>query len=141
MFRERTAEEYEQLAAAGVRHLFSLGDYTFHDTIDDDGIHHHFVSDSNGEGTEEHHYEMDTPVTYEFMARFLAGEHEMREYDLERSPAHEELLDILEILTARARAGEHDFSWDEFDPAETEVLDEGEEGPGGAGSEESGPEV
>ncbi len=124
MFRERSPEEYEQLASAGVRHLFSLGDFRFHDTMDGEGTRHHFVTESNGEEPEEHHYEMDTPVTYEFMARFLAGEHELHEYEMDRSPAHDELLDILEIITARARAGESDFSWDEFDPAETEVLDE-----------------
>jgi hypothetical protein len=67
---------------------------------------------------------MDLPVTYEFMARFLAGEHELHEYEMERSPAHDEMLDILEIITARARAGEDHFTWDEFDPAETEVLDD-----------------
>lgn len=126
MFKERTEEEYEQMSSAGVRQLFALGPFRFHDTMDADGTLHHFVSEEVDETGEHRHYEMDTPVVYEFMARFLAGEHEIGEYDLDRSPAHEELLDILEIVTARARAGEPEFSWDEFDPAETEVLDEPE---------------
>ncbi|CAN5702557.1 hypothetical protein BH23GEM6_BH23GEM6_19000 [soil metagenome] len=124
MFRERSMEEYERDSESGVRDLFTLSHYQFQDTIDADGVRHHFVSESVGGDGETHLFEMDTPAIYEFMARFLAGEHEVREYRMERSPAHDELLDILEIVTARARAGEHDFSWDEFDPAETEVMDD-----------------
>jgi len=124
MFRTRSAEEYERCSEAGVRDLFALSHYQFQDTMDADGARHHFVSESADEEGDTHFFEMDTPAIYEFMARFLAGEHELREYRMERSPAHDELLDILEIVTARARAGENHFSWDEFDPAETEVMDD-----------------
>jgi hypothetical protein len=124
MFREREAGQYEEAAEAGIRHLFSLGEYVFQDAMDGDGVLRHFVCATPDESGRTSFFEMDTPVVYEFMARFLAGEYELRELEVEHSPAHDELLDVLEILTARARAGETDFSWDEFDPAETEVLDE-----------------
>jgi hypothetical protein len=124
MFRERQEEQYEDAAQAGVRHLFSLGEFVFQDAMDAEGMLRHFVCATPGVGGATSYFEMDTPVVYEFMARFLAGEYELRELELEHSPAHDELLDVLEIITARARAGETDFSWDEFDPAETEVLEE-----------------
>jgi hypothetical protein len=127
MFRERSAGQYDDAAEAGVRHLFSLGEYVFQDTQDAEGVLRHFVSSTSDDSGNTSFFEMDTPVVYEFMARFLAGEYELREFEMEHSPAHDELLDILEILTARARAGEAEFSWDEFDPAETEVLDEGDD--------------
>jgi hypothetical protein len=124
MFRERNPGQYEEAAQAGVRHLFSLGEFVFQDAMDAEGTLSHFVCASEDESGGTSYFEIDLPVVYEFMARYLAGEYELREFEMEHSPAHDELLDVLEILTARARAGETDFSWDEFDPAETEVLDE-----------------
>jgi len=52
---------------------------------------------------------------YEFMARYLAGEYEKSEYELERSPAQEALLDTLEIAAARARSGETEREFDDLD--------------------------
>jgi aminoglycoside phosphotransferase len=127
MFKLRSQTDYETRSAAGVRELFTLGQYRFHDTLDDDGAMHHFVTDTAGTEGEAEAYEMDAPTAYEFMARYLAGLHEMEEYAMEQSPAQDELLDVLEIATARARAGETDFTWDEFDTAESEVLDDGDE--------------
>lgn len=58
---------------------------------------------------------------------------------MERSPAHEALLDTLEIASARARSGESEFSfddlgiaedWDEIDEDGEIVGEEGEEGEG-----------
>lgn len=124
MFRHRTDEEYAAGSEGGVRNLFSLGPYEFHDTIGGDDALHHFILESAEDG-EPFVYEIDQPTMYEFMARFLAGEYEMREYQLERSPGHESLLDVLEMATARARGGEFGFSWDEFDRGDTEILDGG----------------
>lgn len=122
MFRHRTTGEYESGSEGGIRNLFSLGPYEFHDTIDGDDALHHFILETAEDG-EALVYEIDQPTMYEFMARFLAGEYEMREYQLERSPGHQALLDVLEMATARARGGESGFSWDEFDRGDTEVID------------------
>jgi hypothetical protein len=70
-------------------------------------------------------YETDRETMYELMARYLAGEYEKAEYEMERSPAHEALLDTLEIAAARARAGETEFSFDDLGVAEDwDELDE-----------------
>jgi hypothetical protein len=124
MFRHRSEAEYSAGSEGGVRNLFTLGPYEFHDTMDGEEVLHHFILESAEDG-EPFVYEIDQPTMYEFMARFLAGEYEMREYQLERSPGHEALLDLLEMATARARGGEFGFSWDQFDHGDTEVLDGG----------------
>jgi hypothetical protein len=124
MFRQRSGDEHETSSEAGVRHLFALGPYQFRDTIDGEGRLHHFIRESSAGGAEPQIYEVDRETMYEFMARFLAGQYEMEEYGLEHSPGHDELLDVLEIASARARGGESEFSWEEFEVAETEVLDE-----------------
>lgn len=124
MLRFRPREEYETHAEGGVRHLFRLGQYEFHDTIDGDEHHHHYVVEADTGGEDPPAYEVDRETMYEFMARFLAGTYELDEYDLEQSPGHNAMLDVLEIATARARAGETEFSWEEFDSPENEVLDD-----------------
>lgn len=123
MFRERSEQHYQDGSEGGVRNLFTLGPYEFHDTMNAEGELHHFIVEPvSDEGTGI--YEVDQPTMYEFMARFLAGHYEMKEYQLEHSPAHDSLLDVLEMVTARARGGESGFSWDEFDPGDTELLND-----------------
>lgn len=124
MLRLRTEEEYEATASGGIRHLFTLGQYDFQDTMDDDDLLHHFIREQPGEGEESRSYEVDRETMYEFMARYLAGLYELEEYDLDQSPSHLSLLDVLEIATARSRAGESEFSWDAFDQVEPEVIDD-----------------
>lgn len=126
MFRQRSAEEYEVGSEGGIRHLFAIGPYEFQDTIGGEDDTHHFVLEAAGD--DPGIYEVDRPTMYEFMARFLAGVYEMEEYDLDRSPGHDALLDMLEMVTARARAGESAFSWDEFDHGDSELLN-GDEPP------------
>lgn len=127
MFRLRNVTEYEEGSEAGVRHLFRLGSYEFQDTLDEDETYHRFILDSSNEETGLVVYEVDTDTMYEFMARYLAGVYEKAEYHMEQSPGHAALLDLLEIATARARAGEDDFNLDEITRGETEVLGEVEE--------------
>lgn len=127
MFRLRNVTEYETGSEAGVRHLFRLGSYEFQDTLDEDETYHRFILDSSNEETGLVVYEVDTDTMYEFMARYLAGVYEKTEYRMEQSPGHAALLDLLEIATARARAGEDDFNLDEITRGETEVLGEQEE--------------
>lgn len=122
MLKQRSTQAYETGSEGGVRNLFSLGPYEFQDTLDGDEAVHHFILEVDEDGA-PFAYEIDQPTMYEFMARFLGGEYEMKEYHLERSPGHEALLDVLEMATARARAGESGFSWDEFDTADTEIID------------------
>ena len=123
MFRKSSDEEYETESTGGVRHLFRLGNYEFHDTLDDDGRFHHFVLEqARGDDDEAAPYEVDTETMYEFMARYLAGEYEKAEYRMERSPGHDALLDVLELATARARSGETEFSLDDLERGETEIL-------------------
>lgn len=124
MFRQCTVDDHQTRAEGGIRHLFTLGPYQFQDTMDGEGRLHHFILEPSAGGVGPQIYEVDRETMYEFMARFLAGQYEMEEYGLEHSPGHDELLDVLEIASARARGGESEFSWEEFDPAETEVLDE-----------------
>lgn len=125
MFRKSPDGDYDDLSENGVRHLFRLGPYVFHDTLDEDGTFHHFLLE--GEGDSRMAYEVDSETMRELMARYLAGEYEKVEYELERSPGHDALLDQLEIATARARAGETEFTFEDLDHEETEVLDAGDE--------------
>ena len=130
MFRKSPDGDYEALSEGGVRHLFRLGPYEFHDTLDDDDVFHHFVLEGVGEGddaSEATAYEVDRETMYEFMARFLAGEYEKAEYEMQRSPGHDALLDLLELATARVRAGETDLTLADLEHEETEVLDTDDE--------------
>lgn len=127
MFKKSPDGDYEALSEGGVRHLFKLGPYEFHDTLDDDGAFHHFVLESAQGDADTAAYEVDWETMYEFMARYLAGEYEKAEYRMERSPGHDALLDMLEIAAARARAGETEFSLEDLERGETEVLDEGDD--------------
>jgi hypothetical protein len=130
MFRKSPDGDYADLSENGVRHLFRLGPYEFHDTLDEDGTFHHFLLEGEdpGDGEDERTaYEVDSETMRELMARYLAGEYEKVEYELERSPGHDALLDQLEIATARARAGETEFTFEDLDHEETEVLDAGDE--------------
>jgi hypothetical protein len=124
MFRLSSEEQYGEKSQSGVRHLFSLGPFAFQDTLDaEEGLHHFLLEGGESpDGTVV--YEVDEATMYEFMARFLAGEFEKREYQLERSPGHEALLDLLEIASARARGGETDFTVDELDEGVDEIIDE-----------------
>lgn len=124
MLRQSGDVDHEASSEGGVRHLFALGPYEFHDTMDAEDQLHHFIVESTEGVAEPRIYEVDRETMYEFMARYLAGEYEMQEYALEHSPGHDALLDVLELATARARSGESEFTWDEFDPGEKEVLDE-----------------
>lgn len=130
MFKQRSEQEYETGSNGGVRHLFSIGPYEFHDTMNEEGSLHHFILDP-GEDDGPGIYEVDQPTMYEFMARFLAGHYEIEKYHLEHSPGHDALLDVLEMASARARAGESGFSWDEFDHGDTELLNNDEPDAGG----------
>lgn len=127
MFRLRDVTEYETGSEAGVRHLFRLGTYEFQDTLDEAETFHRFILDSSSEEAGLVVYEVDTETMYEFMARYLAGVYEKGEYRMEQSPSHAALLDLLEIATARARAGETEFNLDEITRGETEVLGDQEE--------------
>lgn len=121
MFRHTSDEVYARRSTAGVRHLFSLGSFTFQDAMDGNGALRHFVVERGDPGGEPAPYEADLATMYEMVARFLAGEFEKREYRLEQSPAHHELLDILEMAAARARSGDPTFSLAEL---EEEMLDD-----------------
>lgn len=128
MFRKSPDGDYDDLSENGVRHLFRLGPYEFQDTLDEEGRFHHFLLEGGGEGDGERvAYEVDGDTMRELMARYLAGEYEKVEYELERSPGHDALLDQLEIATARARAGETEFTFEDLDHEETEVLDAGDD--------------
>jgi hypothetical protein len=129
MFKLSSGDEYDAHSAGGVRHLFALGHFAFQDTLDDEGQFHHFAVET-AEGDDDDDpvpYEVGQELMYEFMARYLAGVYEKEEYDLDHSPGHHALLDVLEIAAARARAGETDFTVDELDHSEVEVLDESDE--------------
>jgi hypothetical protein len=125
MFRKSSEDEHEQKSQGGTRYLFALGHFECHDAMDGEGELHHFVVETGGATTDDPVYETDRVTMYELMARYLAGEYEKREYEMERSPAHEALLDMLEIAAARARAGESEFSFDDLGVAEDwDELDE-----------------
>lgn len=125
MFRKTSEDAYEALSSAGTRPLFSVGHFVFEDTMDGDGRFHHFIIEHAED--EEFLYEADQPVMYELVARYLAGEYEKNAYELEYSPGHHALLDLLELAAARARAGETDFDLSELDGGADEILDEDEE--------------
>lgn len=131
MFRKSSEPEFEQGTEGGTRFLFQLDSFSFQDAIDGKGALRHFVIEHSYE--EPLRYETDRGSMYELMARFLAGEYEKEEYDLEISPAHEALLDLLELATARARGGDDDFSLEQMDGVEEleEELEEEDPGPGG----------
>jgi hypothetical protein len=124
MFRTRSEDEYQAASEGGVRHLFRLGPFEFHDTLDAEDRFRHFVLEDAAGDEEPLLYEVDRETMYEFMARFLGGEYEKSEYDLERSPGHDALLDLLELAAARARSGETEFSLEELEQGETEVIDD-----------------
>lgn len=115
MFQPLSHDEADQKSEGGTRPLFTLGHYEFRDSLDGDGNLHHFVLDSSETTDEPTVYETNRRTMYEFMARYLAGEYEKSEYDLERSPAQEALLDTLEIAAARARSGETDWEFEDLD--------------------------
>lgn len=121
MFRTTSISEYDERAEGGIRPLFALGPYDFHDAMDAEGEFHHFVVEP-GESEEDEPlvYEVDLASMYELMARFLAGEYEKAEYGMERSPAHDALLDLLELATARARSGDSGFTLDALEDVEYE---------------------
>lgn len=126
MFRLSSEEEYQEASEGGTRHLFALGYFEFHDTLDGEGRLRHFVLET---GDDAGVFEAGREVMYEFMARYLAGLYEKEEYEMERSPAHEALLDNLELAAARARSGEADFSLDDLEAADLyeELEEESEE--------------
>ena len=129
MFKQCTEDEYAQGSEGGTRYLFALDGFEFHDTMDEEGRLHHFVLESGEDEEEPAIYEADQPTMYELMARYLAGEYEKEAYELERSPAHEALLDLLELATARSRSGDSGFSLDELEEGEYEEEEDEPAGP------------
>jgi hypothetical protein len=115
MFRQTADEEYEEKSAGGTRYLFRVGYFEFLDTLDAEGEFHRFVLELNEAGSDPTAYEADPATMYELMARYLAGEYEKEEYNLDISPAHDALLDALELLAARSRSGETDITLGPFD--------------------------
>lgn len=128
MFRRSSGDEYASSSQGGRRYLFGIARYEFHDTLDEQGRMHQFVVEGDEED-EPAVYETDPPTMYEFMARYLAGEYEKEEYEMERSPAQEALLDALELATARARSGDTGFVFDDLDEGDydDEPFEDGEE--------------
>jgi hypothetical protein len=127
MFRQTADEEYEEKSAGGARYLFRVGHFEFLDTLDAEGEFHRFVLELNEEGSDPTAYEADMATMYELMARYLAGEYEKEEYNLDISPAHDALLDALELLAARSRSGETEITlgaFDEEDFDDDDDLDE-----------------
>lgn len=118
MFQRIPADQSDAKAEGGTRHLFTLGHFQFRDSLDGQGELHHFVLDSSEADGGAAVFEADQLTMYEFMARYLAGEYEKREYGLERSPAQDALLDTLEIAAARARSGDVDFAFEDLDVAQ-----------------------
>jgi hypothetical protein len=143
MFRQSSDAEFQGRAEGGTRHLFRIDSFEFFDVIDDEGVLHHFVLE-HIEDDETAAYEVDRHTMYEFMARYMAGEFEKRQYNLSISPTHQALLDALEMALAGARSGETDFTFDDLDDTDFDLdldLDsegvDGEEGFGdGPGSAE-----
>lgn len=129
MFRQSSETEYGDRSEGGARFLFGLDGFEVHDTLDAEGVFHHFVL-AAGEGEDEDEaavYETDRETTYELMARYLAGLYEKEEYEMERSPAHDALLDVLELATARARTGDSEFTLDDLEDDEVNEDDFEEE--------------
>ncbi|HET6231403.1 MAG TPA: hypothetical protein VFE05_15120 [Longimicrobiaceae bacterium] len=134
MFKQSSGAEFEEQSEGGTRYLFSLDHFDFTDALGDGGAMRHFVVHTGATEDDASYFEADQATMYEFMARYLAGEYEKNEYGMTRSPAHEALLDTLEIAAARARAGESDFALDDLDVSDE--LDEAgwdDEDAGGAG--------
>ncbi|HYW09670.1 MAG TPA: hypothetical protein VE913_22090 [Longimicrobium sp.] len=127
MFRQTADEEYEAKSAGGTRYLFRVGHFEFLDTIDAQAEFHRFVLELNEAGSDPTAYEADPATMYELMARYLAGEYEKEEYNLDISPAHDALLDALELLAARSRSGETDITLGAFDEEDFEDDDLDEE--------------
>jgi hypothetical protein len=120
MFRRCSEEEQEERSSAGTRPLFTVGSFVFLDGLDAEGHLHHLVMERDEDAAA---YELDQATMYELVARYLAGEYEKEAYELEQSPGHHALLDLLEVATARARAGLPDLSLAELD-GEAGELDE-----------------
>ena len=113
MLRHCTESDFDEMSEGGTRYLCKLDHYDFRDTLDGEGFLHFVVAEET-EG-EPQYYEADQEVMYEFMARYLAGEYEKEHYEMQRSPTHAALLDVLEMATARARSGDPGFTFDEVD--------------------------
>lgn len=118
MFRLSTEAEHEELSEGGTRYLFRLDHFEFRDTLDGHGYLRFFVVEQ-GEPAPSY-YETDQEAMYEFMARYLAGLFEKTHYEMERSPTHAALMDVMELATARARSGDPGFSFEEADPLDGE---------------------
>jgi hypothetical protein len=127
MFRQTTGPDLDGRSEGGTRHLFKLDSFEFFDTLGEADELHHFVVEHHEEEDSDV-YETDQATMYEFMARYLAGEYEKREFKLQHSPAHGALLDALELAMARARAGESEFSLDELEEIDFDFESEEAEG-------------
>jgi len=127
MFRQSSETEYEGRSVGGSRHLFAIDSYEFFDVLDEEGKLHHFIIEHGDDEEGPAVYQTDRANMYEFMARFLAGEYEKREYELQNSPAHGALLDGLELALAAARSGQTGFSFDDLEWDEDEEDDQDEE--------------
>ena len=123
MFRPLTDDAYEAISSAGTRPLCTVGPFVFQDALDEAGALHHVVLEH---GEEDAAYKADQATMYELLARYLAGEYEKEAYELDQSPAHHTLLDLLELAGARARSGDTEFSLSELDGAAEELLDDEE---------------
>lgn len=129
MFRQSSGSESEGRSEGGMRHLFTLDHFEFFDSLDEsDELHHFVVEHHEDEDQEANVYETDQATMYEFMARYLAGEYEKKEFELQHSPAHGALLDALEMAMVRARAGETEFSLDELEEIDFDFEEEEPEG-------------
>jgi hypothetical protein len=126
MFRKTSDEEFERSASAGTRPLFTVGSFVFQDTMDAEGTLHHFIVEHGEDEEDPVPYETDRSTMYELVARYLAGEYEKEAYELEQSPGHHALLDLLELAAARSRSGDTNFSLTELDGIAEELIDEDE---------------
>jgi hypothetical protein len=124
MFRLCSDEEFDEQSSAGTRPLFRVGSFVFQDTMDGDGHLHHMVIEQDEDAAA---YALDGATMYELVARYLAGEYEKEAYELDHSPAHHALLDLLEQAAARARSGDSDFSVADLDGSGEELIDFEEE--------------
>jgi hypothetical protein len=126
MFATASEAEYEEIAEGGRRFLFDLARFEFADVRDGDGTLRHVVVERTDDG-EAAIYRVDRDLMYEFLARYLAGEYEKREYRMDLSPAHQTLLDALEMAAARARAGDPSFDAGEMNALELEPAGDEED--------------
>lgn len=127
MFRPITDDAYDTLSSAGARPLCTVGAFVFEDTMDEAGALHHVILEQGDSDEGPTAYEADQPTMYELLARYLAGEYEKTAYELEQSPAHHALLDLLELAAARARSGDTDFTLSELDGATEDLLEDEQE--------------